>query len=70
MKRDKARHKILPPSRFGLIQITRQRNRPEKQIETKEENPNATGDILAPIVVVERMEEAIRNIIQKRLFRN
>ena len=30
MKRDKARHKILPPSKFGLIQITRQRNRPER----------------------------------------
>ena len=65
MKRDKARHKILPPSKFGLIQITRQRVRPEKQIETKEENPNADGEILAPIVVVERMEEAIRNIMQK-----
>lgn len=65
MKRDKARHKILPPSKFGLIQITRQRTRPEKQIETKEENPNADGEILAPIVVVERMSEAIRNIMQK-----
>ncbi|MEC5395646.1 ribonuclease E/G [Bergeyella sp. RCAD1439] len=64
MKRDKARHKILPPSKFGLIQITRQRVRPEKQIETKEENPNADGEILAPIVIIERMEEAIRNIIQ------
>ena len=65
MKRDKARHKILPPSKFGLIQITRQRNRPEKIIDTKEENPNKDGEILAPIVVVERMEERIRNIIQK-----
>lgn len=65
MKRDKARHKILPPSKFGLIQMTRQRVRPEKQIETKEENPNADGEILAPIVVVERMEEMIRNLIQK-----
>ncbi len=65
MSRDKARHKILPPSKFGLIQLTRQRNRPEKQIETKEENPNAAGEILAPIVVVERMEEVIRNIIQQ-----
>ncbi|MDO5616811.1 MAG: ribonuclease E/G [Cruoricaptor ignavus] len=65
MQRDKARHKILPPSKFGLIQITRQRVRPEKQIETKEENPNADGEILAPIVVVERMGEAIRNIMQK-----
>lgn len=64
MKRDKARHKILPPSKFGLIQITRQRTRPEKQIETREENPNGDGEIAAPIVVVERMEEAIRNIIQ------
>lgn len=71
MRRDKARHKILPPSKFGLIQITRQRTRPEKQIETTEGNPNAAGEILAPIVVVERMEEVIRNIIQKekgRLF--
>lgn len=65
MKRDKARHKILPPSKFGLIQITRQRNRSEKQIETSEENPNKDGEILAPIVVVERMEEQIRSIIQK-----
>ncbi|WOC50744.1 ribonuclease G [Bergeyella porcorum] len=65
MKKDNARHKILPPSKFGLIQMTRQRVRPEKQIETKEENPNADGEILAPIVVVERMEEVIRNLIQK-----
>lgn len=65
MKRDKARHKILPPSKFGLIQITRQRSRPEKQIETTEENPNIDGEILAPIVVVERMEETIRTIMQK-----
>ncbi|SFJ12533.1 ribonuclease G [Kaistella treverensis] len=64
MQRDKARHKILPPSKFGLIQLTRQRTRPEKQIKTKEDNPNIDGEILAPIVVVERMEEVIRNLIQ------
>ncbi|QDP84483.1 ribonuclease E/G [Chryseobacterium sp. SNU WT5] len=64
MNRDKARHKILPPSKFGLIQLTRQRTRPEKVIKTKEDNPNIDGEILAPIVVVERMEEVIRNIIQ------
>ena len=64
MKRDKARHKILPPSKFGLIQLTRQRTRPEKQIKTQEENPNIDGEILAPIVVVERMEEVIRTIMQ------
>lgn len=65
MRRDKARHKILPPSKFGLIQITRQRVRPEKQIKTAEQNPNSDGEILAPIVVVERMAELIRNKMQK-----
>ena len=63
MKRDKARHKILPPSKFGLIQITRQRVRPEKVIDTTEENPNEIGEISAPIVVVEQMEEAMRNYL-------
>ena len=64
LKRDKAKHKVLPPSKFGLIQMTRQRVRPEKYIETKEENPNKDGEISAPIVIIERMEESIRNIIQ------
>ena len=31
MKEDRAKHKILPPSKFGLIQITRQRVRPEME---------------------------------------
>lgn len=65
MSRDKARHKILPPSKFGLIQITRQRNRPEKQIDTQEENPNKDGEISAPIVIVEKMEDTIRGLMQK-----
>ncbi|WP_407405914.1 Rne/Rng family ribonuclease [Chryseobacterium sp.] len=65
MSRDKARHKILPPSKFGLIQITRQRNRAEKQIDTKEENPNKDGEIVAPIVIVEKMGDTIRTIMQK-----
>lgn len=71
MSRDKARHKILPPSKFGLIQITRQRVRPEKIIDTTEENPNDIGEISAPIVVIERMEEAIKNYLTEqkgRLF--
>ena len=32
MQEDRAKHKILPPSKFGLIQITRQRVRPEMKI--------------------------------------
>ena len=51
MSDDKAKHKILPPSKFGLIQITRQRVRPEVKIKTKEENPMGGGEIEAPIPV-------------------
>ncbi len=43
MKDDRAKHKILPPSKFGLVQITRQRVRPEMNIKTSEENPNGSG---------------------------
>ena len=41
MSFDRTKHKILPPSKFGLIQITRQRVRPELNIKTKEPNPNS-----------------------------
>src|SRR5690554_211044 len=66
MKDDKAKHKILPPSKFGLIQITRQRVRPERNIETKEENPDGSGDdIEAPIKVVQRITQDMERIFKK-----
>lgn len=56
MKFDRTKHKILPPSRFGLVQITRQRVREEIYIETSEPNPNATGgEVKAPITLVDRI---------------
>jgi ribonuclease G len=51
MADDKAKHKILPP-KFGLIQITRQRVRPEVNIKTSEENPNGNAEIEAPIQII------------------
>lgn len=67
MKDDRAKHKILPPSKFGLIQITRQRVRPEMDIKTREENPNGTqgGEIEAPIILVDKMQEKL-----EKLFKN
>ena len=41
MSKDRAKHKILPPSKFGLIQITRQRVRPEMNIATVEQCPTS-----------------------------
>ena len=51
MKRDRAKHTILPPSKFGLVQITRQRVRPETNITTVEKCPacEGTGEIKASI---------------------
>jgi ribonuclease G len=43
MKTDRARHSILPISRFGLMQITRQRMKPEIDIKTDETCPSCGG---------------------------
>ena len=63
MKDDRAKHKILPPSKFGLIQITRQRVRPEINIKTKEENPSKQGEVDAPIMLIDRITTDLEEII-------
>ena len=65
MKHDRAKHKILPPSKFGLIQITRQRVRPEMNIKTREENPNGgKGEVEAPIVIVEKLQSQLTRLLK------
>ncbi len=64
MKGSRTKHKILPPSKFGLIQITRQRVRPERDIKTKEENPNKNGEVEAPIVLIDKIEFDLNKIIE------
>lgn len=66
MKDDRAKHKILPPSKFGLIQITRQRVRPEMNIKTREEDPNGeNGEIDAPILIVDRINDDLKRLLKK-----
>ena len=60
---DRTKHKILPPSKFGLVQITRQRVRPELSIKTTEPDPNKNGEVEAPIVMVEKIETELKQII-------
>jgi ribonuclease G len=65
MKDDRAKHKILPPSKFGLIQITRQRVRPEMNIKTTEENPNKGGqEIEAPIVLINKINVDLERLLK------
>ena len=67
MADDRAKHKILPLSRFGLMQITRQRFRPERNINTKEKNPSLIhkGETDAPITLISRIEDDVKRLVDK-----
>ena len=43
MRPDRAKHAVLPISKFGLMQITRQRMKPEMNINTQEVCPTCNG---------------------------
>jgi len=66
MATDRTKHKILPPSKFGLVQITRQRVRPETNIKTREPNPNKNGEVEAPIVLVSKIDFELRKILSTK----
>ncbi len=62
MKEDRAKHNILAPSKFGLVQITRQRVRPEMEIKTAEKCPCCGGDgeVHSTILLVDEIESNVR----------
>jgi ribonuclease G len=66
MSKDRAKHNILPPSKFGLIQITRQRVRPEMNIVTVEKCPTCggSGEIQASILLMDQIENNLRYILK------
>ena len=68
MKSDRAKHNILPPSKFGLIQITRQRLRPEINVEVMETCPNCngTGKAQPSLLFVDQIENTLRFIIKEQ----
>ncbi len=68
MAKDRAKHNILPPSKFGLVQITRQRVRPEMNIVTVEKCPTCggTGEIQASIVLMDQIENNLRYILKEQ----
>ena len=64
MKRDKAKHNILPLSKFGLMQITRQRVRPQMNIETMEKCPMCAGNgkIDSSLLLIDKIESKIEGL--------
>ncbi len=68
MKGDKARHTILPMSKFGLIQITRERMKPQLTIETSEQCPTCGGEgkIGPSILLMDRIDKDLKFILEKQ----
>lgn len=67
MGNDRTKHNILPLSKFGLMQITRQRVRPEMNIVTDEKCPacQGTGQIRPAILFDDQLESALSIIVDK-----
>jgi ribonuclease G len=67
MSGDRTKHNILPLTKFGLLQITRQRVRPEMNIVTDEECPSCkgTGEVRPTILFTDDLEKELSFIVNK-----
>ena len=67
MEKDRARHNILPLSKFGLMQITRQRVRPVMDVNVEETCPTCFGKgvIKSSILFTDQLQSKIDNLVNK-----
>jgi len=65
MSHDRAKHTILPASKFGLIQITRHRVRPETEIQVQEKCPvcDGEGKIRPAILFIDEIENHLKYLL-------
>jgi ribonuclease G len=65
MRPDRAKHAVLPISKFGLMQITRQRMKPELTINTMEICPSCggTGKISSTLVLEDEIDKNLNYLI-------
>ena len=65
MSHDRAKHTILPPTKFGLIQITRQRVRPETEVQVQEKCPVCAGEgkIRPAILFIDEIENHLKYLM-------
>ncbi|GAB4494404.1 MAG: ribonuclease E/G [Saprospiraceae bacterium] len=68
MRKDRSQHTILPLSKFGLMQITRERARPEVVVDTTEVCPTCggTGKVNATILLTDDIERDLEFVMQSR----
>ena len=67
MERDRAKHNVLPLSKFGLMQITRQRVRPAVEVQVEETCPTCMGKgrIQPSILFTDQVEEACAHMAEE-----
>jgi ribonuclease G len=67
MQKDRAKHNILPLSKFGLMQITRQRVRPAMSVNVEETCPTCfgKGTIKSSILFTDTLESKIDTLVHK-----
>ncbi|MCD8029947.1 MAG: Rne/Rng family ribonuclease [Bacteroides sp.] len=72
MQKDRARHNILPLSKFGLMQITRQRVRPAMDVDTAEACPTCfgKGSIKPSILFTDTLENKIDYLVNNLKIKN
>ena len=68
MSGDRAKHTVLPLTKFGLMQITRQRVRPVTEIKTAETCPvcNGTGKVGPTILQDEKLERELAFYVKEK----
>jgi ribonuclease G len=66
MKRDKAKHNIASPSRFGVVEMTRQRVRDVAEVVTTDACPscNGTGKVEASILITDKIASALKYLAE------
>lgn len=65
MEKDRAKHTILPATKFGLIQITRQRVRPETEVTVQEKCPvcDGKGKIRPSMIYIDEIENNLKYLL-------
>lgn len=68
MNTDRAKHAVLPISKFGLMQITRQRMKPELMINTQEVCPSCggTGKIASTLILEDEIEKNLNYLFMQK----
>ncbi len=72
MKTDPATHTVLPPSKFGLVQITRERVRPQVKEKTTEKCPSCggSGEVQSTILLADQIERDLHYLVKEQNQKN